>query len=83
MTEETRRGYKIEVRNKGNFLTNFARTIGLIRTEGAQSQKQELLIDGATVPYIKTEEGYKIFYGRPKDTLLEAARSYIDTQREK
>lgn len=83
MPEETRRGYKIEVRRKEGFLTTFARTIGLLRTEGAIPQGEDLLIDGTKVPYIKTEDGYKIYYGSPKPTLLEAARNYIDTQREK
>lgn len=83
MSEETRRGYKIEVTRKEGFLATFARTIGLLRTEGAAQQGEELLIDGATVPYLKTEDGYKIYYGSPKPSLIEAARNYIDTQPEK
>ena len=87
MTEELRRGYHIEVIPAEN-----QAEINAVQPEGvdipdiagdANQTGETLLIDGEPTPYIRTDEGYRIFYQPPAPTLLEAARDYVDTQREK
>lgn len=84
MTEETRRGYKIQIQRES--LENPTRSSAAASSESSAvgvAEDQVLLIDGERVPYLKTKEGYKIYYGAPSETLLEAAQRYVDTQREK
>lgn len=77
MPEETRRGYKIQVIPKaGAGAQGFA-------AAGAEPGHQTLLIDGKETPYRKTPKGYSIYFTPPAPDLMEAARRYIDTQREK
>ena len=45
--------------------------------------KDKLLIDGKEVPYLKSEEGYWITYSLPAPTLMDAARDYLATQKNK
>ncbi len=45
--------------------------------------EEVLLIDGGPVPYTKNSQGYHIYYQPPEDSLLKAARSFVETQREK
>ena len=39
-----------------------------------------LRVDGEEIAYITTDGGYQIYYESPKPTLVEAARSYVETQ---
>ena len=44
--------------------------------------KQVLIIDGEIIPYLETQDGYRVYYQPAANSLLEAARSYVDTQPE-
>lgn len=41
---------------------------------------KELFIDKEEIPFVKTDEGYLIYYQPPEKTLLDAAKSYLNTQ---
>ena len=80
MFKEERRGYNIEIRSS----EPSERTTTTVFSEGVTPQREDggevLLIDGKVVPYIKTSEGYRIYYQPPAPDLPSAARFYIDTQ---
>lgn len=48
-----------------------------------EGETEELWIDGARQEFLKTEEGYRIAYVPPKDSLLEAVKSYLELLPEK
>ncbi len=83
MLKEERRGYNIEIRSS----SPSERTTTTVFSEGVTPEGEDgsevLLIDGKVVPYIKTSEGYRIYYQPPAPDLPSAARSYVDTQPEK
>lgn len=87
MLTENRRGYDIEIRNseppEGSRVTVFSGELSVDGEAEAASSEEVLIIDGKVVPYIKTSEGYQIYYQPPAPDLPSAARSYIDTQPEK
>lgn len=39
-----------------------------------------LRIDGEEIAYLKTADGFQVYYEPPKPTLIEAAKSYVETQ---
>lgn len=83
MADELRRGYRIEIiqNNSGGIKLETQSTSS--HTQSNESEEKEvLLIDGEVVPYVSTTEGFRIFYQPPEGTLLEAARSFVDTQPE-
>ena len=84
MITEQRRGYRIEIRTSAPSTRPREETVPDVAAAVPDSTAPEvLLIDGKVIPYIKTQEGIRIYYQTPKSDLLEAARSYVDTQREK
>jgi len=84
MTHERRRGYRIEIQGPPKSTTGNKELSSDSRTLAAESDEKEvLLIDEKIVPYLKTPEGYRIYFQPPAADLLEAARSYVDTQPEK
>jgi len=77
-TTEVSRGYVIEI------YTPQASSSEATPGAAADTTSQEiLLIDGESVPYLKNAQGYHIYYQPPEDSLLNAARSFIETQGEK
>jgi hypothetical protein len=84
MVSERRRGYHIEVRSAAPSAPGAASlTAEASAGVHASAENEVLLIDGKVVPYAKTQEGFRIYYQAPEKDLLTAARSYVDTQREK
>jgi hypothetical protein len=84
MTEERRRGYHIEIRSSQKAVAAGRELPAGDHTFSAGAGEEEtLLIDGKVVPYLTTPEGIRIYYQPPAQNLLEAARSFVDTQREK
>jgi len=83
MTEEVRRGYKIEIYDQppSNNLDEFSPRLNA--NPGRSEPTEALRIDDKNIPYQKTNQGYRIYYQPPEDSLIDAARSFIDTQREK
>lgn len=83
MLKEERRGYNIEIRSS----SPSERTTTIVFSEGVTPEGEDgsevLLIDGKVVPYLKTSEGYRIYYQPPAPDLPSAARIYVDTQPEK
>ncbi len=86
MAEEMRRGYSIAVMGTDapafkKFPTELATSS---QGEIAKAAEEELLfIDDEPVPFLKTDDGYFIFFEPAAGTLMEAARSFVDTQPEK
>lgn len=82
---EQRRGYVIEIRSSeapepsATDGTTLSSDSGIVEND----RDEILLIDGEAVPYIRTSEGYRIYYQPPETDLPSAARSYVDTQPEK
>ena len=42
--------------------------------------EKTLLVNGENIPFLKTDDGYSIYYQSPKDSLLESAKDYLQTQ---
>lgn len=85
---ETRRGYIIEVLSEDDPLVMFRMAAPSQKSEGITSAARNeigptLKIDGRPVPFTKSEQGYNIYYMPTKETLIEAARNFVDTQPEK
>jgi len=75
---EVSRGHVIEVSNPQ------ASSSEALPEVAADTISQEiLLIDGEPIPYYKNEQGYHIYYQPPENSLLKAARNFVETQREK
>ncbi len=83
MLKEKRRGYDIEIRSSepSELTTTTVFSEGV--TPEGENGSEVLLIDGKVVPYLKTSEGYRIYYLPPTPDLPSAARIYVDTQPEK
>lgn len=79
--EETRRGYKITIE------TEAVEELFIAEAEGAENravvESETLMIDEKPVPFLRTDEGIRIYYQQPQPDLISAARSYVDTQPEK
>lgn len=77
--EEERRGYSIEIRGAA------PEALGVPGAEalGEDAAAEVLRIDGEDVPFLRTSQGYRIYYQPPTPDLLSAARSFVDTQPEK
>lgn len=96
MTEEIRRGHSIRIYSieafigspnlselRDNFVASPKSATQFEALSADNDERQDVLtIDGEIVPYVHTQEGYRIYYQPPTETLLDAARSYVDTQRE-
>nr|WP_306268117.1 hypothetical protein [Pararhizobium sp. IMCC3301] len=86
---EIRRGYVIEVISEENFTSSafneiapeswFEESVMAAR----ETAGQMLTIDGKPVPFTMNSNGYNIYYMPTENTLLEAARKFVDTQPEK
>jgi hypothetical protein len=77
MTREVTRGYVIEIYRPQALAAN---ATGL--ASNAINQ-ETLLIDGEIIPYIQDAYGYHVYYQPPQNSLIKAARNFIETQREK
>ena len=55
---------------------HYGQTIEIEEIDG----KEVLRIDGKEIPFLKTEEGYQVFYLAPRSSLIRAAREYAQTQ---
>lgn len=95
MPQEERRGHKIRIETVRTLRSNPDLSLLHERLtaapqaatqdkdiESSGDEKPVLFIDDQVVPYARTEEGYRVYYQPPEKTLLEAARSFVDTQRE-
>lgn len=83
MSEEMRRGYNIKIYKAMPSSSTDEVSPQLNAVAGDSEGNEVLRIDDTNVPFLKTDQGYRIYYQPPEESLLEAARSYIDTQREK
>ena len=83
MATEKRRGYVIELQSGQPAPTDEALAVEASPVSASAATGDVLLIDGKEIPYVATQEGIRIYYQPPEDNLLSAARSYVDTQREK
>ena len=75
MTEEIRAGHVISIEE-----TPPPAGAGIV---AAAPTDPVLRINGEEVPYVRNEEGYHIYYQPPEPSLIGAARSFVDTKREK
>ncbi|MEW4461463.1 hypothetical protein AB1K42_25485 [Roseibium algicola] len=96
MAEETRRGYSIRIESVRSLvddpnLSDLRDKLATSPSSGptfesliqsSEGNAEVLLIDGEIVPHIETDEGIRIYYQPPEQSLLEAARSFVDTQPE-
>jgi hypothetical protein len=84
--EEVRRGYKIEILSAGDSAPHaLAVESGVDETVAAAraATGETLVIDGKPVPFTRSAGGYNIYYMPAENTLIEAARKFVDTQPEK
>lgn len=81
--EEIRRGYHIKIEETAATRALDNAGAELIHATDEERANEILTIDGNAIPYIKSEEGFRIYYQPPKSDLISAARSYVDTQPEK
>lgn len=79
--KEQRRGYEIEIRNQ-NGSSNDSQ-FRILSGVPVEEKVEVLLIDGEVVPYIKTKDGYSIYYEPISSDLSSAAKNYVDTQPQK
>lgn len=83
MAEEQRRGHSLEITPTERLPGGLERSLPESLAAGvAPSDEEILLIDGEVVPYLRTPEGVRIYYQPPAANLIEAARNFVDTQRE-
>lgn len=85
---ETRRGYTIEVLSEDDPFDVFSMAAPSSGVEEIVSAARDetgevLMIDGKPVPFTKSADGYNIYYIPTQETLIEAARIFVDTQPEK
>lgn len=95
---ETRRGYTIRILSEDDSASMVLTQSALESGSGAekfesgvektiaaarQATGEVLIIDGKPVPFTKSADGYNIYYVPTQNTLLEAARKFVDTQPEK
>ena len=86
---EIRRGYTIEVLSQEDTASRdfdkFAPESGVeeMVTAAREATGETLVIDGKPVPFTKSADGYNIYYMPTENTLLDAARKFVDTQPEK
>ena len=85
---ETRRGYTIEVLSEDDVFNVFSLAAPSGGVEEIVSAARDetgeiLMIDGKPVPFTKSTDGYNIYYIPTQETLLDAARKFVDTQPEK
>lgn len=81
MTEELRRGHSLEIVPPAQSPSQpEAAQPENLAPGGEPGGEDVLLIDGEVVPYLKTAEGIRIYYQKPAASIIEAARSYVDTQ---
>lgn len=84
MPEERRRGHSIEIIAPGQSTPGLEAALPEDLAAGVDAGDEEvLLIDGKVVPYRRTTEGVRIYYQPPANSLIEAARGFVDTQPEK
>jgi len=74
---EVTRGYVIEIYSPQ---APAASAVGFANNT---TNQETLLIDGEAIPYVLDTYGYHVYYQPPQNTLIEAARNFIETQREK
>ncbi|MCK5830358.1 MAG: hypothetical protein KAH20_08650 [Methylococcales bacterium] len=77
-SKEVYRGYVIEINTP-----QVSSSRALPEREANATVGEVLLVDGKSIPYLKNTQGYHIYYQPPEDSLIKAARSFIETQREK
>ena len=83
MATELRRGYVIEIQSRQPATRDGELAPDASPTTPDSATGDVLLIDGNVIPYLRTQEGVRIYYQPPQQDLLSAARSYVDTQPEK
>jgi hypothetical protein len=94
--EEVRRGHSIkietvetlfsseplsELRDKLSASDHSAPQFESLSVEPNKS-KEVLIIDGEIIPYVEAKDGYRVYYQPAAKSLIEAARSFVDTQPE-
>ncbi len=85
MTEEKRRGYNILISDQDAAPgpeSSGAEAIAPATPTEPSDNTEVLSINGKVVPFTKSDQGYHIYYLPPAPSLLEAARNFVDTQRE-
>ena len=80
MSEEKRRGHTIHISRKDTSIGPQALVLGPDATP--QQGTEILIINGKPIPFTKSDQGYNIYYLPPAPSLIEAARNYVDIQRE-
>lgn len=83
MVTEERRGYRIDIDTTAPESSPDELPANATSRASESMADEVLRIDGDIVPYLKTPEGFRVYYQPPQNDLLEAARSYVDTQPEK
>ena len=79
MFSETIRGYNVQIQNSSES-TLLTSDNNVSNNKPTDQSRQILLVDGKNIPFLKTNDGYLIYYQEPQSDLISAVRCYLETQ---